>query len=309
MTSPKNSQFGSARRLPPLNALRALEAVGATGSITAAAARLRVSHSAVSHQIRQLEAWLGRPLILRRGRSVALTPAGESLAGVVHASFDAIRHELDRLPLRAQRAITVAALPVVASEIVLPRLSDFAARHPGLTLHLSLVHADSPARGAPDIEILFARRDRLLPGDRPLLPGTALPVAAPALVARAGGIEAVLRGGPFVADEDLRMWEAWARAAGHAPDMGQTGLIFEGSFLMQEAARRGLGAAICRTATIADDLASGRLVALSDVTIDADWCYLLRLGATAANEPDIRAVSDWLTALPPMQLGRGAAAT
>ena len=62
----------SNRRLPSLNALRALEAVRETGSVSAAARRLSVSHSAISHQVKQLEAWIGRPVTIRRGRTVAL---------------------------------------------------------------------------------------------------------------------------------------------------------------------------------------------------------------------------------------------
>tara|TARA_B100000989_G_C19433014_1_gene423878 strand:- start:11 stop:316 length:306 start_codon:yes stop_codon:yes gene_type:complete len=78
--------------LPSLNALKTLEAVREAGSISLAAERLSVSHSAVSQQLKQLQDWTGRALVVRKGRSVMLTSAGESLASVVNESFDAIRH-------------------------------------------------------------------------------------------------------------------------------------------------------------------------------------------------------------------------
>ena len=52
-------------RLPPTAALRAFESAARHLSYTRAADELHVTQSAVSHQIRQLEAWLGAPLFDR----------------------------------------------------------------------------------------------------------------------------------------------------------------------------------------------------------------------------------------------------
>lgn len=54
-----------ARRLPPLNALRAFEAAARHLSFTRAADELFVTQAAISHQVKSLEAWLGQPLFLR----------------------------------------------------------------------------------------------------------------------------------------------------------------------------------------------------------------------------------------------------
>ncbi|MEM9427887.1 MAG: LysR family transcriptional regulator [Pseudomonadota bacterium] len=284
------------RRLPPLTALRVLEAIHETGSVVAAARRLSVSHSAVSHQVKQLEAWVGRPLFVRRGRSLALTAAGESLAGVVNEAFDSIRHELDRLPVRDARTVTVSALPAVATRLLLPAVPDFAARHPDIALHLALAHADRPVTPAPDIEIGFKPREALLEGEVELLPGNAAPVAAPALLARTGSAARLLAEGPFLADEDLRMWRLWADANPHSATQTTPPLVLEGAFLLQEAALAGLGVAFCRTAFMEGDLAEGRLIRLSDREIDADWCYLLRTAHGRRADPDVALVVAWLRA-------------
>lgn len=65
-------------RLPPLGSIRAFEAAGRLLSFSRAADELAVTHGAVSHQIKALEGWLGVPLFLRRGKSVALTDQGAS---------------------------------------------------------------------------------------------------------------------------------------------------------------------------------------------------------------------------------------
>lgn len=284
------------RRLPPLTALRVLEAIHETGSVTAAARRLSVSHSAVSHQVKQLEAWVGRPLFLRRGRTLSLAPAGESLAGVVNEAFDSIRHELDRLPVRGAQTVTVSALPVVATRLLLPEVAAFGAAHPEIALHLALSHADRPVTPQPDIEILFRPLTALIEGEVALLPGNAAPVASAALLARFGGDSAaLLESGPYLADEDLRMWRLWHEAEVSAPpDRGAPSLIMEGAFLLQEAALAGLGVAFCRTALIGADLAEGRLVRLSAREIDADWCYAMRLAPGRKGDPDVAVVADWL---------------
>ena len=290
----------SNRRLPSLNALRALEAVRETGSVSAAARRLSVSHSAISHQVKQLEAWIGRPVTIRRGRTVALTEAGESLARVTHNSFDAIRHEIDLLPLRAARAVSISVLPIIAEEILLPNLAAFRVMHPNIGLHVSLAQTDSPKISAPDVEILFRKRNRLLPDEAVLLSGDAIPVCSPVFVQAAGQDPVkALRKGPLLADEDSRMWARWLTNAGPnwQPNEAAQTIYFEGSFLLQKAAEHGLGLAICRTAAIKRALESNLLVALSRDAIDQDWAYTIKIAAGREIEPEVQIVTAWLNSL------------
>ena len=68
------------RDMPPLSALRAFSAVAESGSVVAAAARLGVTHAAISQQIRVLEKALDLPLVSRAGRKIELTEDGRQLA-------------------------------------------------------------------------------------------------------------------------------------------------------------------------------------------------------------------------------------
>ena len=278
------------RRLPSLNALRVLEAIHQAGSITAAARHLRISHSAVSHQVKILEAWATDPLFFRKGRVTMLTDAGKSLAGVTHEAFDAIRHEIDRLPLRGLRSVSLACLPLVATHWLMPRLAGFNAKHPEINLHLSLSQTDRPVTPRPDIEIQFARRNQLTGQDIALLPGDAIPVCSPALLAGRCPDE-LLASGPLLFDEDLRMWSQWHELTGQpARSASGSGLMLEGSVLLQGAAIAGLGIALCRRCFLERDLAEGRLVALSDQAIDDDWCYFLRCQADKRHLPEVEVV-------------------
>ena len=64
---------------PPMNALRGFEAAARLGSFHQAADELHLTQSAISQQIRSLEAFLEQPLFFRSGRSVSLTDAGQDL--------------------------------------------------------------------------------------------------------------------------------------------------------------------------------------------------------------------------------------
>src|SRR5437763_4848031 len=77
------------RRLPPLKALRAFEAAARHMSFKAAADELGLTPTAISHQIRNLEDSLARPLFRRRPRPMELTAAGAALFPVLREGLDA----------------------------------------------------------------------------------------------------------------------------------------------------------------------------------------------------------------------------
>jgi LysR family transcriptional regulator, glycine cleavage system transcriptional activator len=76
------------RRLPPLSSLRAFEAAARLGSFKRAASELAVTPTAISHQIRSLEEYIGLSLFKRDVRKVELTEAGVQLFPVLRDGFD-----------------------------------------------------------------------------------------------------------------------------------------------------------------------------------------------------------------------------
>ena len=86
-----------ARRLPPLNALRAFEAAARHGSFSGAAEELRVTDSAVSQQVRTLERYLGTRLFKRLPRGLLLTELGSTYLPVLTAGFDRLSEATARL--------------------------------------------------------------------------------------------------------------------------------------------------------------------------------------------------------------------
>lgn len=126
------------RKLPPLNAIRAFEAAGRHVSFTRAAAELHVTHGAVSRQVAQLEAWLGTALFLRKPSQLSLTEAGQSYLAEATAALDRLAlaslHLLDQVPPSVLR---VNAPPTFAMRWLIPRLSGFQRRRPGVEVRMT----------------------------------------------------------------------------------------------------------------------------------------------------------------------------
>src|SRR6201994_964493 len=131
-----------ARRLPPLNALRAFEASARLGSFTSAAQELRVTDSAVSQQVRALERYLGTKLFKRLPRGLLLTELGTTYLPVLTAGFDRLSEATQRLRSGGIGGLlTVATLPAFASGWLLPRLGRFQERYPRVDLLLKTSRA------------------------------------------------------------------------------------------------------------------------------------------------------------------------
>ncbi|MFD9910517.1 LysR family transcriptional regulator [Streptomyces sp. NPDC059063] len=125
--------------------LRVLRAVAATGSFSAAARELGCTQPAVSQQMKALEASAGTPLLIRTGREMRLTQAGEALvrhaAGIL-AGLTAAEEEVAAIAgLRAGR-VRLVSFPSGSSTLVPGALAALRAAHPGT--RVSLEEAEPP---------------------------------------------------------------------------------------------------------------------------------------------------------------------
>lgn len=132
--------------LPPLGMLRAFEAAARLASFSRAADELHVTHAAVSHQIRLLEEWFGRPLFRREKRGVGLLPDAERLADALTSCFARIAIETEMLRANAKSSITVACIPSIATRWLIPALSDFLERHPDVDVKVIYAMAEQRLR-------------------------------------------------------------------------------------------------------------------------------------------------------------------
>ncbi|WP_375757243.1 LysR family transcriptional regulator [Corallococcus exercitus] len=125
------------RRIPPLGALRAFEAGARHLSFTRAATELRVTQAAISHQVRQLEDWLGVSLFDRRGHALTLTARGAAYLRELTPVFERMSEATTRLYAHEQGPLRLTVLPSFAACWLLPRLERFRKQHPDLELYVN----------------------------------------------------------------------------------------------------------------------------------------------------------------------------
>ena len=293
----------------PLHALPAFRTVAELQNLRAAAEVLHITHSAVSQQIRRLEAQLGFQLFERQGRRVVLNPAGEALLRSTRSALLHLEEGVQAATAAATgstHALRVTVLPSFAHRWLLPRIGRWRERHPDLALeidssqqlvdlrrdgfHAALRYGTGPWPGL-DSERLFDTPMRMIV--------VASPPAARRL--RGAPLEALARE-PLLGEREL--WELWFAAAGLQITVTPVA-IFNDAGLMLQAAEQDLGLALSRELLAADALADGRLARVSALSIayEPAHAYHLVYPPGVRDWPPLAALRQWLR--DELELSRG----
>lgn len=288
-------------RLPALSALRAFEAAARHESFSRAATELFVTHGAVSHQIRALEEELGQPLFERRGKRVALTANGRVYAERVRDALLQIADATRVLQAgNRDKRLTISTMPSFAARWLTPRIGSFIEQHPELDVELlssnSLVDFASE-----EVDIAL----RMGNGDYPglyverLLDDVFFPVCSPGFNGgRLPEQPAHMAGMPLLRGEG-DPWQPWFEAAGLDWPEPRKGLLLQDSSLLLQAAAEGQGIALIRSSLAYNDLLSGRVVRLFDVSIACPWLLYFVCTHENLQLPKVQAFRQWL--LPEME--------
>ena len=289
----------SSSTLPPLQSLRAFEAVARLLSFRRAGEELLITQSAVSHHIRILEEHLGARLFIRKPRGIALTADGERYFRSVSEAFAIIATGTRNLRGRPARSrVRVSLLPSFAANWLVPRLARFAGSHPEVDLMLDpTTHLADLNAGEADLAIRFGDgrwdgvESSLLMEDR------VTPVASAALLSR---------GPPLVQPQDVTAypllmvlkpyeWEVWAEA-NHVDLLGAQTIQLTDYNIALQAALDGQGIAIARLLLIGDRLRSGALMQPFPGAVASPrlghWLVRRRGGRESAG---VRAFTEWIT--------------
>lgn len=248
-----------------MTALRALESFDRTENVTETGRELGVSQSAVSRQLKVLEDYLETPLFIRDKKSISLTSAARSYCAEIRASLDKIGTASLRLKANPKGGqLNIAMLPAFGVRWLAPKLPDFVARHPEVTVNLStrLKPFDfdtDPFHGA----IHFGQRDWPDVNYLELMRETVVPVASPKLAAKmnVAKIENILSLPLLHLETRPDAWEKWAQALGD-PAQSPVGMLFDQFASMIQASVHGMGAALVPTYLVERELAEERLVSL-----------------------------------------------
>ena len=287
------------RKLPPLLALRVFECAGRHLSFTRAADELCVTQAAVSHQIRALEVWFGKPLFLRLTRSLKLTEAGERLLAPLTKAFDIMADVTkDVTAVDGRHVLNVSMLDSFASIWVLPRLQSFHARFPDIDLRFLSrpLEEDALLRGDADVEIRYG--DGHWPGMHvyEFLKEDLFPVCSPSLLEGRPPLDDLTDLEQFDLLHDVLSidWEDFLNHFGIRSINTRRGFGFNHSHLVIQAAIAGNGIALGRSGLVAPALESGELVKPLPHSMPSDQSYYIVCRLEDADSAAVKAFSYWL---------------
>jgi LysR family glycine cleavage system transcriptional activator len=302
MTNKKNT---GARRLPPLNAVRAFEAAARHLSFTRAAKELNVTQGAISHQVKVLESWLGVPLFQRNKREIKLSEEGSIYLPGVRATLNKL-HTITQQIVEGDSThlLNVATPESFAVNWLIKRLKEFHVEYPDIDVHLTtqnqiddfgnLIGEEGPAW--VDMRIRCGRGRWTGLKVTKILDEEMFPVCSPELLKGEQGLRRLenLQFHALLHDDMQIPWRNWLLAAGLDDVDTNRGPHFSHSHMVLKAAIEGQGVALGRSVLVADDLATGKLIKPFNISIPADHSYYLVYPEIPVDQPKIIAFQDWL---------------
>ena len=291
--------------LPPLRALQVFEAVGRCGGVSEAAKRLGISPGAVSQQMKLLEETLGLSLMQREGKRLRLTTIGRQYHDSCAAAFESLRvahAEIERS--KNVRNLSVSALPSLLSKWLAPRVMDWQAQYPEVSVYLDGAHTEPSPEGY-EIDFRISYGERVMDAENAieLFRDHVVPTCSPALVDKDVSLTAPadLFSYPLIAVDWLPKftsppsWRDWF----DANNVDCTALpsprnIHSLSSVAIQAAIDGHGVVLAQSSMICDDVAAGRLLIPFKLALPLPWPYFLTWKKSAFDQPQCRSFHRWL---------------
>ena len=286
--------------LPPIASLQAFEAVARRPSFALAAAALRVTASAISHQLARREGQRGVRLLERSAHGVRITAAGERYLSRLGGALTAIAAATDELRQGVANSLYVHSSPSFATLWLMPRLASFAQANPAIVLNLSAAHVHSDfTQGTVDLDIRYGapRWPELVV--EPLFEERILPLASPAFLRanRLRRIEQLLTVPLIQSNVNVVQWADWFAVHSDKRPPDRLSLRFDRAHMAMEAAIQGLGVALESATLAAGHVRDGKLRPL----FGPDKCIRVKAHfavypARHAKRPPVEAFLAWLHA-------------
>ena len=287
------------RRLPPLNAIVAFESAARNKSFKKAGDELCVTSSAISHQVRFLEDWLGLKLFERSTRAIALTDFGIRYMLKLGSLLDRLEKfsnsEIDRRKNKA--IITIQTTDSFASRWLIPRLSEFEALLPDIAIKIvTYDFRDSLRSSEADLGILFMtdKKHNAIANTnntRLLFPEEIFPVCNPEIIQNVKSIDVTdLSNFTLIHDDNVGVsWQDWISVAAkrHSDTTNietKDGPHYNHAHLALQSAELGNGFTLASNVLTSDALEKGLLIAPFQDKIATGCGYYL----TQSQNPQVR---------------------
>ncbi|MQQ09144.1 transcriptional regulator GcvA [Epibacterium sp. SM1979] len=289
-------------RLPPLKALQAFESAARHLSFKLAAEELCVTPTAISHQVKALEDYLGVKLFHRLTRSLRLTGEGEAYARLVIQGFQKLAEASNVLGSdEVKGELVVSTTTSFAGQWLAHRLPEFLKEYPGLSVRiLSSDTVTDFARDGIDVAIRYGFGEYKDFHAAWVLDDFAAPVCTKEISAQLQQPSDLLDQ-PLVNYEWSRFskidpsWAKWFHAAGVKDVSSSVISTFSDAHMCLQAARDGHGVALVSVIAAARDLEHNQLEMPFDIKLKDKSYYLVCPPANFA-QAKVRVFQEWILA-------------
>lgn len=278
---------------PPLTQLQYFVHVARHGQLSRAAAQAHVTVSALSHQIRQLEARLERRLFQRTPRGMQLTRDGQRLLESVGGHVEGIERALLDYQCRHDLRVGITAIPGMLTGWLIPRLTGLVCRHPELQLDLSSTETVVDF-GPSSLDLGLRYGLGQWPGvvSERLFGEWIVPVAAPSLLAGHSIDPGRLADAPLLGDRSEK-WPYWFEQSGGLPPSRYVA-HFDNVESLQRAAIEGIGIALGRMVMVQPLIDAGLLEVVGSRFLQVRESYYLVYPERSRQHPGVKTFRDWL---------------
>ncbi|WP_438866409.1 LysR substrate-binding domain-containing protein [Pseudomonas sp. L1(2025)] len=292
-------------KTPPLNAVKAFEAVSRHLSVTKAAAELCVTQGAASQQIKNLENYVNCPLFIRDAKGLTLTKAGQRLAGVAQKALGELAAVAEEIIGTQRTTLSISAPPSFAVKWLIPNLNKFYETHTDLNI---IIDASCEVRSfrndGIDASIRFGKGEHLSLNSKVLGCSDIIIVASPAYIRNAPAINASadLYGHKLISYESKteshrklhKSWQGVFSELGLLLSPSKASVVFTEGHMALTAAIHGQGLALIESILVDHELRSGQLEKVLDSSFSGDNCYTLFKPEYSQKTQALQKFEDWL---------------
>ena len=286
--------------MPNYVLLRAFEAAARLESFTLAAKELHLTQSAISHQIKELEEYFGKPLFFRKNRKVEPTSEGRRLLDSLSRIFDVIEAACNEVTLAPNsQVLALHCSPSFAAKWLSPRLPEFIKANPDITIRMTsgaepidllrnqeidIAISYQFTHTGPGITSVSLGEEKIIPMCSPDLIDPKVPVKE--LMSKLTLIESSL---------NHHTWERWFEI-NHLKNPSSRKMSFDRAALSVSAAVDGIGAVLESVRFAERELSRGELVEIGQQIFlpTTDRTHFLSYRSNTKNSQKIKLFNEWI---------------
>jgi len=285
-------------QLPPLNSVKAFDAVVRYGSISEAARVLFVNQSSISRHIIKLEDFLGCKLLQRNNKGTYTTKEGQEYFEKISASLNDVLEATTHIkaPRLGANVIRLSSLSSFALKWLVPKLNSFQLSYPDIILDVS-VSDECPdfKYSEKDCAIISKSKQSFSEGEEALFEEELIVVTSPALLKddiMRNDLESI----PLIhTTSRLEVWEQWNTQYKFSSKNKQlAGLTFQDFYISIAACVSGSGIALVPSFLVKKELENKILVQVFDQSLRTEKCYAFAISPAQKMNPAVLELQQWL---------------